>query len=150
MCVFPSQITKPNVLALYSRDPRSTANVYLCTIVQPASLATLSTLLLASPLVTIFLILFGAPLTTHFAHNILCGTHMALLMFQPLFYVYGVDAVMWREICSAFLPWDGVWGGTIGTMLGAWCGAVPIPLDWCVIYPLETPIEHSHDFLNSC
>ncbi|KAL8883187.1 MAG: hypothetical protein Q9192_007376 [Flavoplaca navasiana] len=98
--------------------------------VVPASLATLLTFLLASPLVTIILILFGAPLTTHFAHNILCGTHMALLMFQPLFYVYGVDAVMWREICSAFLPWDGVWGGTVGTMLGAWCGAVPIPLDW--------------------
>ena len=58
---------------------------------------------------------------------------MALLMFQPLFYVYGVDAVMWREICSAFLPWDGVWGGTVGTMIGAWCGAIPIPLDWYVV-----------------
>lgn len=58
---------------------------------------------------------------------------MALLMFQPLFYVYGVDAVMWREVCSAFLPWDGVWGGTVGTAVGAWCGAIPIPLDWYVV-----------------
>ncbi|KAL8995155.1 MAG: hypothetical protein Q9169_005064 [Polycauliona sp. 2 TL-2023] len=101
--------------------------------VVPASLATLLTFLLATPLVTIIIILFGAPLTTHFAHNLLCATHMAFLMTQPLFYVYGVDAVMWREICSAFLPWDGVWGGTVGTMLGAWCGAIPIPLDWYVV-----------------
>lgn len=57
---------------------------------------------------------------------------MALLMFQPLFYVYGVDAVMWKEVCSAFLPWDGVWGGTVGAAVGAWCGAAPIPLDWWV------------------
>ncbi|KAL8730929.1 MAG: hypothetical protein Q9166_003719 [cf. Caloplaca sp. 2 TL-2023] len=97
---------------------------------QPALLATLLTLLLATPLVTILIILFGAPLTTHFAHNVLCATHMALLMFQPLFYIYGADAVIWREICSAFLPWDGVWGGTVGTAVGAWCGAIPIPLDW--------------------
>ena len=57
---------------------------------------------------------------------------MALLMFQPLFYVYGVDAVMWKEVCSAFLPWDGIWGGTVGAAVGAWCGAAPIPLDWWV------------------
>ena len=81
---------------------------------------------------TIIIILFGAPLTTHLAHNLLCATHMALLMFQPLFYVYGVDAVMWKEVCSAFLPWDGVWGGTVGAAVGAWCGAAPIPLDWWV------------------
>ncbi|KAI4218650.1 MAG: hypothetical protein L6R36_008831 [Xanthoria steineri] len=98
--------------------------------VVPAILATLLTFLLATPLTTIILILFGAPLTTHLAHNLLCATHMALLMFQPLFYVYGVDAVMWKEVCSAFLPWDGVWGGTVGTAVGAWCGAAPIPLDW--------------------
>ena len=28
------------------------------------------------------------------------------------------------------MPFDGVWGTTIGTALGAWLGAVPIPLDW--------------------
>ncbi|KAL8810835.1 MAG: hypothetical protein Q9223_007666 [Gallowayella weberi] len=97
---------------------------------KPAILATLLTLLAATPLLTIMIILFGAPFTTHFAHNVLCTTHMALLMFLPLFYIYGTDAIMWREICSAFLPWDGVWGGTVGTAVGAWCGAIPIPLDW--------------------
>lgn len=28
------------------------------------------------------------------------------------------------------LPFDSVWGTTIGSALGAWLGAVPIPLDW--------------------
>ena len=28
------------------------------------------------------------------------------------------------------LPFDTVWGTTVGVALGAWLGAVPIPLDW--------------------
>jgi hypothetical protein len=28
------------------------------------------------------------------------------------------------------LPIDEVYGGLLGTVLGAWLGAVPIPLDW--------------------
>ncbi|KAI4122166.1 MAG: hypothetical protein LQ338_005974 [Usnochroma carphineum] len=98
--------------------------------ISPALLSLLLTLSLAAPVLLIMLILFGAPLTTHFAHNLLCATHMALLALMPLFYVYGVEAGMWREVCSASLPWDGVWGGTVGTVVGAWLGAVPIPLDW--------------------
>ncbi|KAL8919311.1 MAG: hypothetical protein Q9208_006876 [Pyrenodesmia sp. 3 TL-2023] len=96
----------------------------------PVLLSALLTLTLAAPILLIFLILFGAPLTTHFAHNALCATHMAVLALMPLFYVYGVHAGTWREISAASLPWDGVWGGTVGTVVGAWLGAVPIPLDW--------------------
>ncbi|KAL8933343.1 MAG: hypothetical protein Q9216_006409, partial [Gyalolechia sp. 2 TL-2023] len=96
----------------------------------PTILSLLLTFTLATPLLLVFLILFGAPLMTHFAHNLMCVTHMALLATMPLFYVYGVDPHMWREICSGSLPWDGVWGGSVGTVVGAWLGAVPIPLDW--------------------
>lgn len=39
---------------------------------------------------------------------------------------------MWREIAGGMLPFDEVWGSTIGCLLGAWLGAVPIPLDWYV------------------
>ncbi len=87
-------------------------------------------MVLAAPLLTVVLVLFGAPLTTHLPHTSLCATHIALLSILPLFYVYGVDGKMWREISSASLPFDEVWGGCIGSILGAWLGAVPIPLDW--------------------
>lgn len=59
---------------------------------------------------------------------------MALLAALPLFYVYGLDRSAWREITSASLPFDKVWGGGVGVMLGAWAGAVPIPLDWWVFF----------------
>ncbi len=80
----------------------------------------------------ILLILFGAPLTTHFPHTILCATHMSLLAIQPLVYVHGVDGARWWEAASLYLPFDDVFGATMGTLLGAWFGAVPIPLDWYV------------------
>ena len=28
------------------------------------------------------------------------------------------------------LPLDEVFAASVGTMIGAWCGAIPIPLDW--------------------
>jgi phosphatidylinositol glycan class F len=34
------------------------------------------------------------------------------------------------EIVSLLLPGDEVFGGLVGTCVGAWLGAVPIPLDW--------------------
>ena len=77
-------------------------------------------------------VLFGAPATTHTPHTALLALHVALLLGPPLFYTHGVSAQAWREVMSAFLPFDepGVWGGLIGALVGAWLGAVPIPLDW--------------------
>ncbi|KAL4873930.1 GPI biosynthesis protein family Pig-F-domain-containing protein, partial [Aspergillus spectabilis] len=96
----------------------------------PALLSLTLTTLLATPLLSFLLILFGAPLTTHHALTFLCAAHMALLSCFPLIYVHGVDGTIWREIWAAFRPMDAVWGGALGTCLGAWGGAVPIPLDW--------------------
>ncbi|CAF9903102.1 MAG: Glycosylphosphatidylinositol (GPI) anchor assembly protein [Heterodermia speciosa] len=107
----------------------------------PALLSLTLTLSLSPPLLFTILILFGAPLTTHLPHTFLLATHVSLLAVLPLFYVHGVNARMWREISSAALPGDEVWGGTVGTMLGAWGGAVPIPLDWYV--PLSAPSHFS-------
>ena len=58
---------------------------------------------------------------------------MALLGFFPLFYAHGVDARVWMEVRAAWLAFDEVWGGTVGCVVGAWVGAVPIPLDWWVL-----------------
>ena len=97
---------------------------------QPAFLSLLLTALAATPLLTATLILFGAPVTTHHLHTLLCSAHIALLSTLPLVYVHGVNGETWRQIVALLLPIDEVYGGLIGTVLGAWLGAVPIPLDW--------------------
>ena len=78
----------------------------------------------------VLMILFGAPLTTHHAQTFLCACHMSLLGVFPLFYVHGVSSQIWWEVGGALVAFDEVWGATVGTVLGAWLGAVPIPLDW--------------------
>jgi phosphatidylinositol glycan class F len=97
---------------------------------QPAFLSLLLSFLVATPLLTATLVLFGAPITTHHTHTLLCGAHIALLSTVPLVYVHGVDGETWREIVALLLPIDEVYGGLIGAVVGAWVGAVPIPLDW--------------------
>jgi phosphatidylinositol glycan class F len=44
--------------------------------------------------------------------------------------VHGVDTQRWLEIASLHAPIDEVFGAAVGALLGAWLGAVPIPLDW--------------------
>lgn len=101
---------------------------------QPALISLTLTTLLATPAFTILLVLFGAPLTTHNFETILCAAHMAMLSATPLVYVHGVDGSTWREIWGVNRPTDAVWGGALGTGVGAWFGAVPIPLDWYVFF----------------
>ncbi|KAJ5179106.1 hypothetical protein N7492_002316 [Penicillium capsulatum] len=96
----------------------------------PAFLSLSLTFLLATPVLAILLVLFGAPLTTHNAETVLCAAHMALLSATALVYAHGVDAAVWKEVWGIARPADAVWGGALGTGLGAWFGAIPIPLDW--------------------
>jgi len=51
---------------------------------------------------------------------------------MPIFYIHGVSAAAWRDVLAAWLPFDeaGVWGGTVGCLVGGWIGAVPMALDW--------------------
>ncbi|OTA96433.1 hypothetical protein M434DRAFT_55057, partial [Hypoxylon sp. CO27-5] len=76
------------------------------------------------------LVLFGAPFLTHVSHTFLCSAHLAILALFPLFYARGVSSKDWLEILSARAPFDEAFGGLVGACLGAWCGAVPMPLDW--------------------
>ncbi|RKF72262.1 Glycosylphosphatidylinositol anchor biosynthesis protein 11 [Golovinomyces cichoracearum] len=84
----------------------------------------------AVPFLVVVQILFGAPLTTHLLHTILSSTHLSLLSLFPLIYVYGINTAKWKEIISIRCPIDEVFGGTLGTFVGGWLGAIPIPLDW--------------------
>ncbi|KAF2800239.1 hypothetical protein K505DRAFT_320632 [Melanomma pulvis-pyrius CBS 109.77] len=96
----------------------------------PAFLSLLLSVLFATPLLAATLVLFGAPISTHYFHTLLCAAHISLLATLPLVYVHGVDGQTWREVVALLLPVDEVYGGMIGTVIGAWLGAVPIPLDW--------------------
>jgi phosphatidylinositol glycan class F len=88
------------------------------------------TITLTVPAVFILVIFFGAPLTTHQAHTILLSLHLGLLTTPQLFYVHGLDFRVWMQAASLQLPLDEVYGMTLGAVVGAWAGAVPIPLDW--------------------
>jgi len=88
------------------------------------------TALLSAPLLTLLTILLGAPLTSHLPHTFLLSLHIALLTTPPLFYTRGVDGNAWRQILSVTAPWDETLGAAVGACVGAWLGAIPIPLDW--------------------
>ncbi|KAJ5824695.1 GPI biosynthesis protein Pig-F [Penicillium robsamsonii] len=96
----------------------------------PALLSLSLTFALATPVLTILLVLFGAPLTTHNLETVLCAAHMAVLSATALIYAHGVDRTVWNEVWGIARPADAVWGSALGTGLGAWLGAIPIPLDW--------------------
>jgi phosphatidylinositol glycan class F len=97
---------------------------------QPAFLSLLASLLAATPILAGTLVLFGAPITTHHAHTLLAAAHIAFLTTIPLVYVHGIVGETWRDIVALLRPIDEVYGCMIGTVMGAWLGAVPIPLDW--------------------
>ncbi|KAK9857375.1 hypothetical protein MYU51_020751 [Penicillium brevicompactum] len=96
----------------------------------PALLALALTFVLATPILAVLLVLFGAPLTTHNAETVLGAAHMAVLSATALIYTHGLDRSVWNEVWGIARPADAVWGSALGTGLGAWFGAIPIPLDW--------------------
>ncbi|KAK2004193.1 GPI biosynthesis protein family Pig-F [Colletotrichum falcatum] len=85
---------------------------------------------LVTPAIHLVLVLFGAPFLTHFLHTLLCSANIAILSLFPIFYVHGVESSTWIALASTAAPLDEAYGGLVGGILGAWLGAVPIPLDW--------------------
>lgn len=72
----------------------------------------------------------GAPLTTHLPHTMLCATHISILAVFPLIYIHGADPVRWLEVAGLNSNIEEVFAGSVGTLVGGWLGAIPIPLDW--------------------
>jgi phosphatidylinositol glycan class F len=85
---------------------------------------------LSIPFLLTIQILLGAPLTTHLPHTLLSSAHLALLAMFPLIYVHGINGSKWLEVLSAQSPFDEIYGAAVVAGVGAWLGAVPIPLDW--------------------
>jgi phosphatidylinositol glycan class F len=90
----------------------------------------LLTLSLGTPVNLLLLIVFGAPLTTHIPHTVLLAAHISLLTITPIIYTRGIDRGTWRAVVALLLPMDEIFGAAVGCCIGAWVGAVPIPLDW--------------------
>lgn len=85
---------------------------------------------IATPAVYGLFILFGAPFLDYTSHTFLCAAHFSLLGLFPVFYARGVDSQALIAIAGVSAPLDETFGGLIGAVMGAWLGAVPIPLDW--------------------
>lgn len=85
---------------------------------------------ISTPAVYILFVLFGAPFLQHIPHTLLCAAHFSLLGLFPVFYSRGIDAEALIAVAGASAPFDEVFGGLVGAAVGAWLGAVPIPLDW--------------------
>ncbi|RMY75969.1 hypothetical protein D0863_02257 [Hortaea werneckii] len=96
----------------------------------PAFLSLTLTLFLSAPLFFLLAILFGAPLTSHLLHTLFLALHLALLTTPQLYYAHGLEAPKWMHLVSLQLPVDEVLGMSLGACVGAWAGAIPIPLDW--------------------
>ncbi|KAI5294710.1 Glycosylphosphatidylinositol (GPI) anchor assembly protein [Ascosphaera acerosa] len=127
----PASSTSSSASEGDSKDRRGRhAQISLSQRISTSLLSHTIVLILGTPLLSILAVTFGAPLTTHCLETALLAAHMSLLAGSPLVYVHGMDGKIWLEIASLNRPWDALWGGSLGVLVGAWAGAVPIPLDW--------------------
>ncbi|PWW78299.1 PIG-F-domain-containing protein [Tuber magnatum] len=91
-------------------------------------LATLFAATVGTAALYVLLVLFGAPATTHVLPTVLCAMHMALLAVAPLVYKYRLECAIWREVLGGRAVTEECFAGAVGALVGAWVGAVPIPL----------------------
>ncbi|KAH8202256.1 hypothetical protein TruAng_003533 [Truncatella angustata] len=131
ICLPPagSQSVKPAKKLRPGEKKKAGSESNVSNIAVTTTVALFLTLFAALPLHVVF-VLFGAPFLTHLPNTFLCSLHLSLLGLYPLFYSHGVDSEEWLEILGARAPFDEGFGGLVGGCLGAWLGAVPIPLDW--------------------
>lgn len=94
----------------------------------PLVLALGFTLLVAAPVIYLLLVAFGAPITTHFDETALTAVHLALLAIYPLVFKMGLDGSGWRSVLALEAGAGEAYLGAVGTFVGAWAGAIPIPL----------------------
>lgn len=101
---------------------------------QPAILSLVLAITVPPAPLALLAFVLGAPLypLSLVPHTFVLAMHVAILGILPIFYVHGVSSSAWFDVAAAWLPFDeaGVWGGTVGTVIGGWIGAIPIALDW--------------------
>ncbi|KAK9481035.1 glycosylphosphatidylinositol anchor biosynthesis 11 [Lipomyces japonicus] len=85
---------------------------------------------LLTPLLHIIYVLFGAPVTSAVPETFLLSAHTAILSLFPLLCTFSLDSDTWANVVSLNVPVTPLYASVVGTILGAWLGAIPIPLDW--------------------
>ncbi|KAG4306444.1 hypothetical protein PORY_000432 [Pneumocystis oryctolagi] len=91
--------------------------------------------ILACFFVHVFIIFYGAPVMTYVWETALCALHLTILGIFPLICVFGIDTEKYVQLFSFELDLRifqnfKLTAGFLGTFIGAWLGAIPIPLDW--------------------
>lgn len=79
-------------------------------------------------------VLYGAPLTESFSETFHLATLLAATTVMPCLTIIGADAAALVRVFAHNKPELGleccVWITTSSSIVGAWFGAFPIPLDW--------------------
>ncbi|KAK9351560.1 GPI biosynthesis protein family Pig-F-domain-containing protein [Lipomyces doorenjongii] len=86
--------------------------------------------MLLTPFIHLIYVLFGAPVTVSIPATFLLSAHTALLALFPILCTYPLDGVTWTNLVALKAPVTPAYTAALGTIAGAWLGAVPIPLDW--------------------
>ena len=91
-------------------------------------------ILLISIVYYIIIVLFGAPIVTHHEETTMLTVTLATLTFIPACLHLGVDTAL-AILTRAQVHGTGLIGEAVSlnikaTLLGAWLGAITIPLDW--------------------
>ncbi|KAG5437394.1 hypothetical protein PCANB_000825 [Pneumocystis canis] len=86
-------------------------------------------------LVHSFIIFYGAPVVTYVWETTLCALHLTILGILPAICIFGINTEKYAELVSLelnvrILQNFRLTYGFLGTFIGAWLGAIPIPLDW--------------------
>ena len=58
-------------------------------------------------------------------------------MVAPLVYKYRLEGRVWREILGGRAVVEECFAGAVGALVGAWVGAVPIPLGMFSLFSLS-------------
>ncbi|XP_072023964.1 phosphatidylinositol-glycan biosynthesis class F protein-like [Amphiura filiformis] len=79
-------------------------------------------------------VLFGAPLQESVEETFLFAVLVSTLSTLPCLCVFGTNGDAWNRLIVQKKPYPGletcVQYVVVGSLFGAWLGAVPIPLDW--------------------
>ncbi|CAI2166047.1 12502_t:CDS:2 [Funneliformis geosporum] len=79
-------------------------------------------------------VLFGAPLFHNVQNTLMFAIYVSLLGIFPPAVAFKTHGPYWSRVFSDFnpetIPEKMVYYSTVGTIIGAWAGAIVIPLDW--------------------